>query len=47
MLDGLAEDVSTGAVGKLVIRPTASTFQSTLAQTTPIEIPQAQNNELF
>jgi len=47
MLEGLAEDVSTGAVGKLVLRQSAPTFDNTLAATAPIEIPQPQDNELF
>jgi hypothetical protein len=57
MLEGLAEDVSSGAVGRLVAKPTiaqpaeAPVTSPALAPedvaTRPIELPRDADNELF
>jgi aminoglycoside phosphotransferase (APT) family kinase protein len=51
MLEGLAEDVSSGAVGRLVAKPTIAQSAPAPAPedvaTRPIELPRDADNELF
>ena len=51
MLEGLAEDVTSGAVGRLVAKPTIAQSAPAPAPediaTRPIELPRDADNELF
>jgi aminoglycoside phosphotransferase (APT) family kinase protein len=47
MLDGLAEDVNSGAIGRLVAKPRYEQPAPVDTATRPIELPREADNELF